>query len=79
MLTWRKEKNVDEYFKKVEAVNFDIHRLPLADAFEPYVFPFRFYIVIIIQTIITKKIKKVISWIFVFLVLSMFKECFLEL
>ena len=37
MLIWRKEKNVDEYFKKVEAVNFDIHRIPLADVFEPFV------------------------------------------
>lgn len=40
MLIWRKEKNVDEYFKKVEAVNFDIHRIPLADVFEPFVFVF---------------------------------------
>lgn len=36
MLTWRKEQNVDAYFEKVKAVNFDIHKVPYADVFEPY-------------------------------------------
>ena len=36
MLIWRKEKNVNQYFEKVKEVDFDIHRIPLADVFEPY-------------------------------------------
>lgn len=36
MLIWRKENNVDEYFKKVKEVNFDVHKVPYADVFEPY-------------------------------------------
>lgn len=40
MLTWRKEQNVDAYFEKVKAVNFDIHKVPYADVFEPYLSAF---------------------------------------
>ena len=36
MLIWRKEKNVNAYFEKVKEVDFDVHRIPLADVFEPY-------------------------------------------
>jgi hypothetical protein len=36
MLIWRKEKNIDTYFKKVEEVDFDVHKVPYADYFEPY-------------------------------------------
>lgn len=39
MLVWRKENNIDEYFKKVEEVNFDVHKVPYAEVFEPFVFP----------------------------------------
>lgn len=34
MLIWRKENNVNEYFKKVEEVGFDVHKVPYADVFE---------------------------------------------
>ena len=61
MLIWRKEKNVDEYFKKVEAVNFDVHKVPLADVFEP-LFKFSPLIVVFTALItIIRKIKKDIS------------------
>ena len=36
MLIWRKENNVNEYFKKVEEVGFDVHKVPYADVFERY-------------------------------------------
>lgn len=36
MLIWRKEQNVDAYFEKVKEVNFDIHKVPYADVFEPF-------------------------------------------
>lgn len=35
MLKWRKDNNIDEYFKKVEEVGFDVHKIPYADVFEP--------------------------------------------
>ena len=36
MLIWRKENNIDEYFKKVQEVGFDVHKVPYAELFEPY-------------------------------------------
>ena len=35
MLKWRRDNNIDEYFKKVEEVGFDVHKIPYADVFEP--------------------------------------------
>ena len=34
MLLWRKEKNIDGYFKRIQEVDFDTHRVPYADLFE---------------------------------------------
>ena len=36
MLIWRKENNIDEYFKVVQEVGFDVHKVPYAELFEPY-------------------------------------------
>ena len=36
MLIWRKENNIDEYFKKVQEVGFYVHKVPYAELFEPY-------------------------------------------
>ena len=34
MLLWRKEKNIGGYFKRIQEVDFDTHRVSYADLFE---------------------------------------------
>lgn len=34
MLLWRREKNIDEYFKRVQEADFDLRKVPFADKFE---------------------------------------------
>ena len=34
MLLWRKEKSIDGYFKRIQEVDFDTHRVLYADLFE---------------------------------------------
>lgn len=61
MLIWRKEKDVQKYFEKVKEVDFDVHKVPYAEVFERFVFFILFNrLVVSIQIILTKLIRKVI-------------------